>query len=346
MLSSSGQTSNVLLEKVGTVLGNISPVGGLGFHGGNIALGLNEGMNPFEGGFDGGDPVAMLASSPYKKFQVDNHAVWLQGVAAGANGSSTSSTMGYDTFSRGVVGGYEFVPQENTLIGVLASAFRSDIDIDNDAGKTKAGNYNVGLYGQRIYGATKLTGIASFGYGDFESERRIDIGGITASPEADYNGYSGSVALGLSRLYEHNNYKIEPFITTSYTAVKTEGYTEEGGGAFNMDVSDDRFSTAAVRMGVTVQHDTKLAEKDLSLKIKPYISQQWELEEADSDVRFVGAGSATTVTGRDLTVFESGIAGEVNYNLSDSSSLKLGVDLSRDKYEQRYISYVGVGFKF
>lgn len=346
MLSSSGQTSNVLIEKVGTVLGNLSPVSGLGFNGGHVALGLNEGLNPFEGGVNGADPVAMLSSSPYKKFQVDNHAMWLQGVAAGANGSSTSSTMGYDTFSRGVVGGYEFIPHENMLIGVLASAFRSDIDVDNDAGKTKAGNYNVGLYGQKIYGATKLTGIASFGYGDFESERRIDVGGVTAAPEADYNGYSGSLALGLSRLYEHNNYKIEPFVMTSYTAVKTEGYTEEGGGAFNMDVSDDRFSTASVRMGVTVQHDTKLAEKNLALKIKPYVSQQWELEKADNDVRFVGAGSATTVTGRDLTVFETGIAGEVNYSLSDSSSLKIGADLSRDKYEQRYITYVGVGFKF
>lgn len=346
MLSSSGQTSNVLLEKVGTVLGNLSPVGGLGFNNSNIALGLNEGFNPFEDHVKSGDPIAMLSSSPYKKFQTDSHAVWLQGVAAGANGSSTSTTMGYDTFSRGVVGGYEFIPQENILVGVLASAFRSDIDVDNDAGKTKAGNYNVGLYGQKIYGATKLIGIASFGYGDFESERRIDIGGITAAPEADYNGYSGSVALGLSRLYEHNQYKIEPFVTTSYTAVKTDGYTEEGGGAFNMDVSDDRFSTASVRMGVTVQHDTKLAEKDLALKIKPYISQQWELEKADNDVRFVGAGSATTVTGRDLTVFETGIAGEVNYSLSDSSSLKIGADLSRDKYEQRYITYVGVGFKF
>jgi outer membrane autotransporter protein len=113
-----------------------------------------------------------------------------------------------------------------------------------------------------------------------------------------------------------------------------------------MEVSGDRFSTASARAGVTIQHTTQVNERDLTFKVKPYIARQWEIEDAGNTTSFVGAGSATTVNGRDLTVVETGLGAEAKYDLSDSTSLKFGADLSKDRYEQRYVSFVGVGVKF
>ncbi len=114
-----------------------------------------------------------------------------------------------------------------------------------------------------------------------------------------------------------------------------------------MSVSGDSFSTAGLKAGISVQHKTDLGDgRALSLKVKPYLGHQWELEGASNTTRFVGAGTATTVNGRNLTTFEAGVGGEVRYDFDPATSLKLGVDLSRDRYEDRYVGFVGVGVKF
>ncbi len=349
MLSSSGQTSNVLIEKVGTVLGSNMGSPMMGFADGSFNTStwlFGEGNGG--GAVQGGEMDAMysLAASPYKKFNMGEQAVWFQGVGATADGDATQETMGYDTVSRGFVGGYEMALDQNHLVGVLASNFWSDVKMDNNAGKTEAKNYNLGLYGQKLIDETKLTAVVSGGYGDYESERRINLGGIAANPQSDYNGWSASASLSASHLFTHNTIQIEPFAQLSYTHVWTEGYDETGGGAFNMSVSSDKFSTAGAKIGVNVQNDFDVKGRKLTVGVKPYIGNQWELEEASNKTNLVGSNSATTINGRDLTTFEVGAAVQIAYDVSDNTTLKFGSDFSRDKYEERYVGFVGVGFKF
>ncbi len=348
MLSSSGQTSNVLIEKVGTVLGSTMSTP-MGFTDGtfNASAWLFGDQNKTGAGVSGDtDALYALAASPYKKFNMGEQAVWFQGVGAGANGEATDETLGYDTVSRGFVGGYEMALDQNHLVGFLASNFWSDVDLDDNAGKTEARNYNVGVYGQKLIDVTKLTAVMSGGYGDYESERRIDLGGIVENPQSEYGGWSASASLSASHLFTHNTVQIEPFAQFSYTHVWTEGYDETGGGAFNMSVSSDKFSTAGAKIGVNVQNDYTINDRKLTVGIKPYIGKQWELEGASNETSLVGSGSATTVNGRDLSTFEVGAAMQMSYDVSDNTTLKFGADLSRDRYEERYVGFAGVGIKF
>lgn len=350
MLSSSGQTANVLIEKVGTVLGNVGSVGSLNFRDGGFnsaewvfadAAAAGGSANPWNA------QSLSFNASTYNRYDPGQKAAWIELVGAGANGSATSRTMGYDTFSRGFVGGVEMALDEHHMVGLLGSVFRTDVDVDDRAGKTEAYNYNAGIYGQKLFGATKLSGIAMVGYGRYESERRVVVGAVTQTPRSKYDGWSASLTGGLSRLYKHDGVEFEPFASASFTAVKTDSYTETGGGALNMSVSGDSFSTAGLKAGISVQHKTDLGDgRALSLKVKPYLGQQWELEGASNTTRFVGAGTATTVNGRNLTTFEAGVGGEVRYDFDPATSLKLGIDLSRDRYEDRYVGFVGVGVKF
>lgn len=347
MLSSSGQTSSVLMEKVGTVLGSTmaAPM--------NFA---NGSFNPSAWLFGDGnarpsvagesDLAMSLASSPYKKFDMGQQALWFQGVGAYANGDDTSTTIGYETTTAGVVGGYEFAIDSNHLVGVVASNFWSDVDLDDKAGKTEARNYNLGLYGQKLLGETKLTAVVSGGYGDYESVRHINLGGVTANPEADYNGWSASSSLSVSHLFTHDTIKIEPFAQVSYTHVWTDGYEEKNGGAFNMNVSSDKFSTAGAKIGVNLENEYNINDRKLVVGVKPYVGKQWEIEAASNTTRLVGSANETTINGRDMDTFDVGLTLQAAYDIDDSTTLKIGSDLSRDKYEERAVGFVGVGFKF
>ena len=350
MSSSSGQTSNTLIEKVGTVLGSSTGGSPMGFTDGTMdtsrwLFGDSAQGGAMPGG-QAGDAVMALAASPYKKFNMGEQAVWFQGVGALSDGKSTSATLGYDTTTTGFVSGYEMALDQNHLLGVLASYFYSDIDLEGSAGNTKARNYNLGVYGQKLIDKTKLTAVVSGGYGDYDSERRINVGGVISTPEASYNAWSASATLGASHLFTHDTIKIEPFAQMSYTHVWTDGYQETGGGAFNMAVSDDKFSTVSAKAGVNLQNTYDVGERSLTIDVKPYIGQQWEIEGASANTRLVGTNNSTTINGRDMTVFEVGANVQFTYDVSDNTKLKFGADVSRDKYEDRAVGFVGVGFKF
>lgn len=120
----------------------------------------------------------------------------------------------------------------------------------------------------------------------------------------------------------------------------------QAGGAFNMDVSSDSASTASVKGGVTLQHQADLSGHAVNLKFKPYVGYQWEINEAGSAVGISGSSSSVVVNGQDIDTAQVGLAMEASYEVSERSSFKLGVDLSKDKNEQSGLAYVGYGFKF
>lgn len=348
MMSSTGQTSSVLMDKVGTVLGS-TMAAPMNFVGGSFdpsAWLFGDSKSSANAASGESDLAMALASSPYKKFTTGEQAVWFQGVGAYADGDSTSGTLGYETTSAGVVGGYEFAIDSDHLVGIVASNFWSDVDLDDNAGETDARNYNLGLYGQKLLGETKLTAVVTGGYGDYDSTRNIDLGGITANPEADYNGWSASTSVSVSHLFTHDGIKIEPFAQGSYTHVWTESYSETNGGAFNMDVSSDKFSSAGAKIGVNVENEYMVYDRKLVIGAKPYVGKQWEIEAASNTTRVAGAANETTINGRSLTTFDIGVTLQAAYDIDDSTTLKLGTDLSRDKYEDRAVGFVGVGVKF
>ncbi len=357
-----GQTSTVLLDKVGTVLGNIEAPAAAGFANGAFSTGkwvfgesanitrepaklgyLQETMGTERGT---SDFVAALAATPYTRFGSDSSAFWVQGVGALTVGDGTAASHGYDVASAGVVAGYEVAVSENNLIGVLTSVFRSNVDLDDDAGVNDANTYSAGVYAQHLMGATKLTGIMLASFSNYDSKRNVSVGGISGTPKADYNGWGTSTTLSLSRLYTHNGFKIEPFASANFSTATSEGYTETGGGVFNTSVEGDASSTAGLRAGATFQFGTTLSAHTLDLKVRPYAGYTWEINEASTAIRLSGAGSSTVINGQSPETAQVGLSFEANLMVSERSSFKLGVDVSHDRNENRGIAYIGYGVKF
>ncbi len=352
MATASGQTASVLLSKVGTVLGNMPSSNGGSVQNFANAMGFSQSYSAPAEEFDADhvdiatDPLYALSQTPYQKFESGQNAFWIDGVVAGANGDKTDETLGYDTLSYGVVAGAERSITPDTLIGIIGSTFRSNIDMDGNTGETDVNNYNFGFYGQQLLGATKITGMATVGYGAYDGHRNINIGGISARPEADYDSWSYAASLGVSHLFEHGDVKIEPFAMASYNYIDTDGYTETNGGALNMTVGDDSTSIGSVKAGVTVQHANDIGGTPFEIRVKPYVGYQWELEESGPTVRLGNAAGTTTINGRDINSLELGIGVESKFEVSEDTNIKVGFDVSGDKNEERAVGFVGVGIKF
>lgn len=362
-MNATGQTATVLIDKVGTVLGSISSPS-MAFADGTVSssqwmfgdrnsgdfnwdrtMGFTAASDTSFNSPEGG--LAGFSSLPYKKFEENGRAFWIQGVGGITRGDDTSETHAYKARSVGVVSGYEAAIDADNLAGVLLSAFSSKIDVDDNAGETDVQTYSLGLYGQHLFGATKLTGVVLGSYSFYDNERFVSVGGITGNPQADYNGWGTSATLSLSRLYEEGEVKIEPFVSGNFSLGASESYTESGGAPFNMSVDSDTSSTVSTKAGVTFQYEADIdGESSIEFKVKPYAGYQWELNEASNAVRIGGAASSTVVDGRDVNTAQVGLSLESKYEMPSGDSIKLGLDVSHDKNEDTGIAYLGYGVKF
>lgn len=358
-----GQATNIIIEKVGTVLGNVNTPKSFSISNGSFITSewvfgnmSNRGdsrkadsvsfasttgyMQPSD------DWVTNLAAMPYKKYEANDQAFWIQGVGGATNGAESGLSQGYDTTSIGVVSGYEYALNTNNLVGLMGSVFRSHIDLDNHAGNIDADTYSLGIYGQHFINDLKLTGVMLASYGRYDGERHVDVGGVTGNPQSDYSGWGTSTTIALSKLFQHDDVKIEPFISGNFSTSRIGGYSETGGGVYNMDISADSSSTATSKMGVTFDLTTNIYERPLNIKFKPYVGYLWELNAAQNNVSLSGVTDSVVIAGRDVQSSQIGIAAETTLNLDDANSVKLGIDISRDKNDDNGILYVGYGLKF
>lgn len=337
-----------LLDKIGTVLGSsTSTVQALSFGDGSANLGNWIFEHKESDTAVSQDTSYSLASSSYESFTPGDQGAWGEVIVSRTDGDSTDNALGYTGTGRGLVTGYEAVLSDDLLVGVLGGFYRAETELDDNAGETVANIYNLGIYGQKLYDGIKLSGVALYGYGDYDSNRNVDLAGVKQTPQADFDSHSLSGTLGLSKLYQHGDYNIEPFVTASGTVIRVSGYTESGGGEFNMSVEDDTVSFVGAKAGVTFQKNWNFKDETaLNFKLKPYVGHDWEIDSAGSSVSFVNSTGSTMIEGRDLSVFQAGLSGEVAYDLSSATSFKAGFDVSHKEDEDQYVGFLGLGVKF
>ena len=311
LVGADSQATDLLLSKIGTVLGSAAPVRSLRLDQGSFDVGNWLFAHKTSWEERRASHSVSLASANYDLFTAGEQGLWAEAIFSDTDGDATSSSLGFDAFTQGVVIGYERAVSANLLLGLMGGVFTTDVDTENNASYTDADNYNAGVYGQYLIEGVKLSGVLLFGHGDYDTRRAISLGAVSATPRADYNNKSFSSTLSASKLFEHNRYKLEPFLTLSYFLAKTNGYTETGGGAFNMQVGEDSFSGIGLKTGFTVQNILEFENNSkLDLKLKPYVEHDFELEEAAMSVALVGDTNSTTINGRDLTVFGFGMGGK------------------------------------
>ncbi len=342
------KTTGTLLNKIGSVLGNTSAtLGDLSVSGNDRDYSSWIFSHQKTDADRAQDPTLSLASGEYKKFKSGAQGLWGEVVVVDTNGDGSDNSLGYDGLSHGLVLGFEQAVSDTVLLGLIAGYYHSNVDLDGSAGQTEANNYNVGVYGQKLLDGVKLSGVLLFGYGDYDAERRIDLGATTATPSADYGSKSISGTLNISKLYTHEGFKIEPFLSGSLSNTWVDGYSETGGGALNMQVGDDRFSYGGVRLGVTLQKSFDLEnESALNFKLMPYMGRNWEIEGSKTSVSLVGGTGSTVINGQGLTTYEAGLSGEIAYDMTPATTFKVGFDVSGTKSEETYLGFLGMGVRF
>ncbi|MEM8571996.1 MAG: autotransporter outer membrane beta-barrel domain-containing protein [Pseudomonadota bacterium] len=139
------------------------------------------------------------------------------------------------------------------VIGYENSRVDSDLgatDVDGDAGLAV-----FALKSQR--GPLVLSGAVDFGYGSFDSDRTIALGGDTRTASASSDAMNAGLHLRAAYQAVRGNWYLQPSVDLDAIYLRLDGYEEQGAGAFDLDVetSDDTVLTLtpAARLGRRIQ---------------------------------------------------------------------------------------------
>jgi uncharacterized protein YhjY with autotransporter beta-barrel domain len=266
---------------------------------------------------------------------------WLSGAWSTADVESNDGFLEYDYQILTGYAGFDYMVNQNLLIGILGGFGNTDVDFDGRDGEGDVDHWQVGGYISYLTDTWFLNAGGGMGDLNIESMRDIDfgssIGSISRIASADYDGdvyyFYGKGGYSFDT---GNGFKITPEVGLTYAKVKQDGFEETG--ANEIDLIVDAQSVESIR-GTAQIRFSKTFRTGNGGGWMPYarvgVAHEFEDDLRPISSRFRAApGTSFTVFGevpRETTaIFGVGVTGQVSemFTLFLDYSGELGGDYS------------------
>lgn len=246
-----------------------------------------------------------------------------------SDASASSLKIAGDGF--GVAAGIDVLSTGTALIGAYAALESAELE---EEGRTSdplnVAQTSIGAYGGWINGNLAVNGAASFGWADFSSDRRIEIGSLSDRLKGDWKGQTYTAALRATYTLPMGWFDAKPYVAADYIGFQQDGYQETA--TTNSDLAivagDSDASLATASYGVTLVGNLG---SDDAYSIKPELSVgyrnvlNWENNTAA--MSFVGNSSGTSFQLDPGVEPEDAIVAGLGLNVdSQFVNIKLGYD--------------------
>lgn len=226
-------------------------------------------------------------------------ALWFQGFGAYSDQDDRNGIAGYTAGTLGGAGGMDWKTEENTRIGLSFSYGRSDVDINNSASATDVDNYQGSLYGGYDAEHYYVSGIAAFGWNQYDGARSIQFGTVDNTAASDYSGqqYSAKGTFGYKLPYD--NFTLVPLASLMYSHLNIDGYTETNAGTLGLTVEDQGYDFLQSGLGARIE--IPVHDRAKRVTWMPELHALWLYEfigdEAEATSTFTGGGASFRTTG-------------------------------------------------
>lgn len=322
--SKAGATSSAFAN---TVLANAAQAGGFG---GNPAGGTGteqasaySATSAEDERFDVFDNVATNEKSARE--MATGYALWTQIAGGYSSVDADQNANELESYSGGVFVGTEFVRIEGAFDAIIGGSlgYSHTVFDNNTSGyDASADSFHAGVYGgigavgidQAGFG---LTAALSYSHHQYETERHILVGSVTA--EGEYSGYT--IGGQVRARYGHEvsiasaDLVISPVVGFDLFANETDSFLETGTGLLNLAGGDVSTTNAKTIFGASISNAFQFG----SVAVTGGITATWEHQFADT------SGSQTMAFTGSPTSFQTISAEEARdvFALGTSTSLKL-----------------------
>lgn len=226
----------------------------------------------------GEDPFAWLKTGVRRE---GSTAVWGRGVGVWgeSDGNPGAGAPGSRFNQKGAIIGADHAFSETFLAGLAAQFTDSDIKFPGHVDKVHVNSYEAGGY--LSWGDTQgyLNSNFSFILHNFDTSREV----LGSPVKGQFDGSTASAYLEVGRIYEADNWRLQPIAALSLASLSTEGYTEHGTSPSRLVVKDSGFDSLKSILGGRFAYPIELAS---GRRMVPEARVSWSHEIMDDSAEF------------------------------------------------------------
>jgi uncharacterized protein with beta-barrel porin domain len=219
---------------------------------------------------------------------------WLLGGARFGNYDAAIDRPAVRTGEIHVIGGldYRFAPA--IALGVFGGYSQTDARLTPNSQQSKLKSAFVGGYGTASVGPFYLDAWGSYTDLDWDLRRAITIGSLSDATTATTRGrvYAAGASTGLS--FDLAGFEVEPFAAVRYASIRINGFSEGGGSAAALIVSNIDRESIRSNAGLRVGADFEVG----GATVRPQLHGSWYHEFRDRpqviSAAFINTGLSTT----------------------------------------------------
>ena len=201
---------------------------------------------------------------------------WASGFGQFGDVSGGGNSYGFST--GGVVSGASYGVNENTALGFVVGASRSDISVSLQPGNNNHRSIDAGLYGAYIDGPLSGTATASFGYDRFETDRSINTGPTIEQAAGRVGGYTLATRLEGAYALDAGFATVSPYLAAQVMDFHHGAYDETGAGTIGLHIAGERVTSVRSTLGVSAERTVEFGS---GAEITFHAGAAWEREFGD-----------------------------------------------------------------
>ncbi len=306
-----------IITATGTVTGNFGSVNGgaLTYTPGVVSL---HAMSPTSvnagllGGAETGFTFLDAVNGQARQGIGHSKGLWATGVAENADRNNPDFGSGFYRRTRGLVFGGDVYDEGSVVLGVAAGYLDTTADANNAGSKTDINGYHLGLYGSYTVDGSFLTGAVTGAYQDQSIDRHVLSGGTLMTATSSPNAYSYGAGLVAGHAFPiQGAWTLTPTANIGYQHVSRDGYSETGGGAAAVSVTDQSADTlragVGAELGLTI-HDPA-SNWTVRPSLKAGVGHEWQFGDSTVSGNFLAmtnGGFTATLDTRDQNVVTAG----------------------------------------
>jgi outer membrane autotransporter protein len=232
--------------------------------------------------------------------------VFVNGRLGSGSKDTTDLEAGYDVDGTGVTIGADYRINEQFVIGTALSYGSTDTDFDKGSPGLSGGTFDSDGYSLAVFGGwngerSYVDAIASFGWLDHESVRRISytlgfnapdpqLGSLTTDWDATARGETDSDVMTLGASYGYNfgrgPWSFGPTLAISYLSVDVDGFSERGAPGLDLVYGDQDGESLQLQAGLDVAYVASVSWGVLSPYARFVFISEQENDSQVIDVRY------------------------------------------------------------
>lgn len=217
-------------------------------------------------------------------FSTTRLGFFINGMGGFGETDQTVEQNGSDFETKGVVAGFDYKVMDNLIVGMAGSYSAFDLDFNNtinvSGGSVDSDSYTITAYTNYSQDGGYVEGVFSYGWSQYDIDRKIFIGSNTAIGVVDRTAFASpdgeqlSATLAGGYDFHTGGLSYGPYTRVSYFSTYIDQYDETGAKGLNLRVDEHKADSLETVLGAQISY----ALSHSFGVIVPHLKAEWHHE--------------------------------------------------------------------